>query len=278
MPEQTPHFTEKDGGWMIDMGELRKMRVMVATPSADGDVCLEYLDSLERLVEQAGRDGVSISRVRQRNSLVTTARNDLTAHCLAGGFTHLIWWDADEGMPPELCVEQVYRLLACNLMNVGLPVPLKKISVRAQAAETLRQDAKMRELGKFAELDYAAIEAAGLTYAVEAIRGRDPERLNGCVEVERIGTGLKCLKVEAIAAMIAAYPERKLRNRAAAPFLQPHLWDFWTQLVVDGESQGEDYGFDRLWRDIGGRIWCYEQGRVNHIGNHAFEGQGVKLC
>jgi hypothetical protein len=271
IPEQPPHFTEKDGGWMIDMGALRKCQVMVATPSTDGDVCLEYLDSLERLVEQAGRDGVSISRVRQRNSLVTTARNDLTAHFLAGWFTHLIWRDADEGLPPDVCVEQVYRLLASNLMNVGLPVPLKKIDWRAVAREANNQRG-------FDEFNSDKLEAAGLTYAIDRVRGRDPERLNGCVEVERIGTGLKCLKVEAIAAMIAAYPDRKLRNRAAAPYLQPHLWDFWTQLVVDGESQGEDYGFDRLWRDIGGRVWCYEQGRVNHIGNHAFEGRGVKLC
>ena len=44
------------------------------------------------------------------------------------------------------------------------------------------------------------------------------------------------------------------------------------ELDSEGKLLAEDWGFSRLWRSIGGRIWADATLRLPHVGQHAFEG------
>ena len=93
--------------------------LMIATPAYGGAVQLSYVTSL--LGFRAA--GVAYSLVGLANeSLITRARNALlsTFHARPQ-FTHLLFLDADVGLPAE----GLARMVAADKDVIGAPVPLK---------------------------------------------------------------------------------------------------------------------------------------------------------
>jgi hypothetical protein len=94
---------------VLEMSALRTFRPLIATPSHNSAVFINYMLSAIQFQEACFAAGMRLDFFfRHGDSLVTRARNDCVAYFLTNPqFTHLFWIDADIGYSPEAA----FRLL-----------------------------------------------------------------------------------------------------------------------------------------------------------------------
>lgn len=71
--------------------------------------------------------------------------------------------------------------------------------------------------------------------------------------------GFLCIKREAIELMVSKTPHLAYEDEGPKHDLFP-------QGVRDGRFYGEDFAFSKLWRDMGGFIWCWPDISFDHAG------------
>ena len=121
----------------VDMEELRKHHVMVATPCYGGMVGEPYLKAMTGLSNTFKHYGLNFTLATLSNeSLVTRAPNTLTAMFLQNpDYTHLMFIDADIGFNPQ----DVVKLLHRNKDIVTGAYPKKSINWPAVHGVALEQ-------------------------------------------------------------------------------------------------------------------------------------------
>ncbi len=93
-------------------------QVMVATPSHDGKVRVEYAYAMGESIRLCARAGVSLCPVYfPGESILPWARNELLAIAVASGVDQVIWIDADMAWEPD----SIIRLLGHEVDVVGYP-------------------------------------------------------------------------------------------------------------------------------------------------------------
>ena len=109
---------------MLEMLALRTFRPLIATPSHNSAVFINYMLSAIQFQEACFAGGMRLDFFfRHGDSLVTRARNDCVAYLLTNPqFTHLFWIDADIGYSPEAA----FRLLRADRDVVAGVYPLKR--------------------------------------------------------------------------------------------------------------------------------------------------------
>lgn len=205
--------------------------VMIATPAYGGMVHTDFVLAL--LGYQ--KAGIRYSLVTLGNeSLITRARNTLlSAFHHRPEFSHLLFLDADVGLPPE----GLLAMLAHRRDVIGAPVPLKGRD---------RNGARIFNLGR------AVGEDAGLTI------------------VERVGTAALLLSRRAVDALVAdacaagrVYERMHTMLGDQGPALQ---YDVFQVGVVDAEYLSEDYWVCRTLRTLGFAIHVDPEIATQHFG------------
>lgn len=81
------------------------MSILFATPCYGGMVTAQHFSSCMTLKEELTRQGIAHDwLIGWNESLITRARNEMTAKFLASDFTHMMWLDADiEYVPEDVC-------------------------------------------------------------------------------------------------------------------------------------------------------------------------------
>lgn len=98
-------------------------RVLIATPSHDGAVDVEYADSLIRTIKLGAQRQIDVLHVFvPGDALICRARNYLLSIALAGKFDDVLFIDADQAWEPE----QAISLLSYPVDVVGAPVRKKQ--------------------------------------------------------------------------------------------------------------------------------------------------------
>ena len=206
--------------------------VMIATPAYGGMVHTDYVLAL--LGYQ--KAGIRYSLVALGNeSLITRARNTLlSAFHHRREFTHLLFLDADVGLPPE----GLLALLAHRRDVIGAPVPLKGRDANG---------ARIFNLGR------ALGEDGGLTL------------------VERIGTAALLLSRRAVDALVdEARADGRVYERMSTlkgDHGSPVHYDVFQVGVVDGEYLSEDFWVCRTLRTLGFSICVDPAIMTEHYGN-----------
>ena len=242
---------------------LMRPLVMLAMPCFGGLVHHGTMLSVCRLLQAADDMGFDVDlAVLAGDALITRSRAVLAARFLDhASATHLLFVDADIAFEPA----EVLRLLRFDRDVAAAFYPLKSVDWdalprRAVAGEPLR--------------------TAGLTYVGTLLDESERRTAEGFATAAYAGTGFMMVKREALARMVAAYPELRFRSVHARAGRLPAsdnlcaLFD----CVIDpdtGAYLSEDYSFCRRWRALGGDIWLDLESRLTHTGADDFAGDAA---
>lgn len=210
-------------------------QVFVAVP-VYGGMEPAFVQSLLRLVGAAPCP--MALRLCAGDSLVSRARNTLTAAFLKTDCTDVLFLDSDL----VFSVEQIARLLAHDVDVVGGLYPKK-------------------QQGRVAWV----------------LNGWDPprcRRADGLAEVRYIGTGCLRVRRRVFERMIETYGETLRYSPDAAPERTEYdLWSVGTYGYAhwDGGRQyrrylSEDWFFCQRWLDLGGQVWADTSVVLKHVG------------
>jgi len=265
--------TAQPGQLQINIDDLRKERIFVATPCYGGMLTEAYFRSMVRTLTFFNQHQIPLAFGTIANeSLVTRARNVLVAYFLQSNYTRLLFIDADI----EFQVEDVLKLIAHNKEVCVGAYPKKGVNwqrIKESIVSKPGQDISDRD-----------IAAAGSDYAINfKFINRDSKQIaieNGVIKLHDGATGFMMIKREAIDKMIAAYPELKYNNDLnTPPDLQDFFYAFFDTMIdpKDKRYLSEDYTFSRRWQDIGGDIWLDPTISLNHYGSFNFQGNPAQI-
>lgn len=100
------------------MADLKGRRVLIGTPTLDGNVRCEFAHSLADTVRLCITEGVIAQELFITGSILQSARNDIVRTALEREYDDLIFIDSDQDWQPEW----ILRLLSYDVDVVGAPV------------------------------------------------------------------------------------------------------------------------------------------------------------
>ena len=213
----------------------------IATPCYGGAIASPFFTSVIKTVEVCRARGIPLTiHTVAGDSLVSRARAILVAKFLLSDASHLLFIDADMSWQPE----SVVRLLEADKDFVCGTYRTKIDEVR-WAFGVFRDE-----------------------------QGRTPCEQNGeLVQIAACGMGFAMIRRAVFERLIAAHPERRFgRTRVLAPEEERFCYDLFPLAAQGGVYVGEDYGFCRLWRELGGEIWLNNTIQLGHHGPTCYAG------
>lgn len=237
-----------NGQAVIDLDMLRKHNVFFATPCYGGMLTDQYFLSMFKTSQTFMQHGINFRITTLRNeSLITRARNILTAMFLDSDCTHLMFIDSDIEFKPE----DMLRALAYDKPIIAGAYPKKALPIQYA-------------------INFKFVDPETRQIRVE----------NGAVEVLDASTGFFLIKRETIEKMVKAYPELHYRNDSNIdPKLNKHCYALFDTTLDPDDNRylSEDYTFCRRWQKLGGEIWLDPNTKLNHVGSYTFEGDVSQL-
>ena len=232
----------------IDLNILRKYNVFFATPCYGGMLTDQYFLSMFRATQMLMKNGINFRITTLRNeSLVTRARNILSAMFMESDCTHLFFIDSDI----EFDSESILRALAFDKDILAGAYPKKALPI--QYAMNF----------KFVDQEKGQIRVE-----------------NGSVEVLDASTGFFCVKKKVFDKMRQHHPELHYKNDSNIDEkYHPYCYSFFDTIhdPDDNRYLSEDYTFCRRLQKIGGEIWIDLSTKLNHVGSYSFEGDVSKI-
>lgn len=250
----------------ITTDQIAEWCPMIATPCYDRQLSEPYFMSIMNMAMLFNSIELRFGVSTISDSLVTRARNNLVAKFMSTPeFTHLMFIDADIGFEAE----DILKLLWHDKDVITGSYPVKDINWTKV----------IDNVHKGVEEDL--LFSSSLRYVVNPVQGGSGEVsvLNGAIKIHDAGTGFMMIKKSAIQQMIDAYPDRRFLDDTAALSEEEKKWTYHLfDDYIDPDTKrllSEDYGFCRLWQDIGGDVWVDPVIKLTHLGRMAFTGQMV---
>jgi len=228
--------------------EKKKPKVYIAMPCYDTmkvETCVSLLNTYAVLA----RSGVECIFKSVKSSLVTHARNLLTAGFMASEYDYMLFVDADV----EFSHETVLRMLVPEKDIITTPYRLKENPLQVR-------------------------------YPVEHL---DPDNIKilpfDLVELKSAPAGLMLINRSVFKVLIAKHPNRKIKfdkehqdkmdkevgHRGA---IEKYMYNFWDTSFKDHQWKGEDLAFCKLARDAGIKIYANLDSWTTHHGSWGFTG------
>lgn len=219
----------------------RKAAVFIATPAYAGQVTMNYFMSCIRAMSVLLSHKIEILfNLKAGDGLIGRTRAQMVNDFLQSDGTHLMFIDSDIGFDPEDIIRMIdtKKDVVCGIYRKRQPA---------------------------------------LAFPFVPLPGEVPI-VDGVMEIKYGPTGFMLISRAAIEKMIAAYPERRciideggwynVTNRDSYDL-------FPTPIDRDGMFLSEDYGFCKLFRDIGGKIHMMPHIQLVHTGPCDFGGAKV---
>ena len=184
----------------INSDELRKRKIMVATPMYGGQCAGIYTKSSTDLAALARNHGVQLGFYYLFNeSLITRARNYLADEFMRSDCTHLMFIDSDIGFDPT----DVLALAA-----IAEPGTDKEIVCGPYPKKAIAWEKIKRAVDKgFADENPNVLEKYVGDYVFNPVQGGNDIRIDQPAEVLEGGTGFMMIQRSALEKYTEAYPE-----------------------------------------------------------------------
>lgn len=232
-----------------------KPHVYLATPTRDWKVDAAFADARTATIEHLTRLGWSYTRVLGPPGAgdIFIARNMLEEAFFRSGADFLFFLDSDMAWEPA----SIERLVRYDRPLVGAYyVPREHDWAAADRASANGQSA--REASAAMRPNLVLYPDPG-----DATQRAPRFDLDGAlVEAAYLGGGFLCIRRDCLEQMRAHYAGEWMHHRGR----RTHML---FEPLYFGENRdrcGEDVGFCRRWRDMGGTVWCDTLASFAHIG------------
>ena len=262
----------------VELSELRKRKIFVATPMYGGNCHGMYCKSTADLAKLGQAYGIDIKFFYLFNeSLITRARNYCVDEFMRSDFTHLMFIDSDIGFDPNdvLSLAAMMDPDAPDGKHIMCgPYPKKAIAwekIKA-AVDKGYADENPQELEKFVG-DYVFNPAEGQTQV----------RIDEPVKVLEGGTGFMMVTKKAFEKFKDTYPEYSYRpdHVRTKNFDGSREIHMYFQALIDEKSKrylSEDYMFCQWMREAGEDTWMAPWMKMVHTGSYSFGGSLADLA
>ena len=260
----------------IDLGEIRKRKIFVATPMYGGMAGGQYTKSSVDLGIMATRYGMDVSfHYLYNESLITRARNYCADEFLRSNCTHLMFIDADIGFDPN----DVLALAA-----IADPESDKDIVCGTYPKKTISWEKIKAAVDKgFADQNPQVLENFVGDYVFNPVQGGQDMRVDIPQEVLEGGTGFMMIQRRVFEQFDKAYPQQRYKpdHVRTKNFDGSREIMAYFDCVIDPETKrylSEDYMFCQWARAAGSKIWMCPWMRLQHAGTYIFGGSLVDLA
>ena len=239
------------------------IHLFVGTP-CHSEVSMHYVNCIISLTKACHKRNIPIEFSLIKSSLVTQGRNLCVSGFLDSDATHLLFIDSDIFLNSST----VFKMIKADKDVISVPYPLKAFLWDKSLSQVKNGLVKTPE----------QMAQAGNTYPMKVPDRKDIRINDGVIEVTHSPTGAMLIKKSVFKKMIQAYPEKEIRQSTvinSKVILKKNMWNFFDTIhdPVDKTYLGEDFGFCRLWKDIGGKCHAYVLDEITHVGEHQYTGK-----
>jgi len=260
----------------VSIEELRKRKIMVATPMYGGMCTGQYTRSTSDLAVLCEKYGMDLRfHYLYNESLITRARNYLADEFLRSDCTHLMFIDADIGFDPnDVIALSIIAETGSDKNVVCGPYPKKCISW-----EKIK-----RAVDKgVADKDPNVLENYVGDYVFNPANDTTEIRLDEPAEVLECGTGFMIVQREVFVKFAEVYSDRSylpdhVRTEHFDGTREIHAY---FDCVIDPKTKrylSEDYMFCQYVRNMGMKVWLCPWMRLSHMGSYNFGGSLIDLA
>tara|TARA_R100000988_G_scaffold101697_1_gene75144 strand:- start:1498 stop:2331 length:834 start_codon:yes stop_codon:yes gene_type:complete len=251
--------------WKGEKSTVTKPKVWlyVATP-VHSDVSIHYTQSLLDIQKVCMKRNIATTFQLVKSSLVTQGRNLCVADFLSSKATHLLFIDSDISVEPET----VFKMLEKDLEVIAAPYALK----------TVNWDRAYQKMKSGLIKTRQDLANSIFQYPIKVEDELDVEINEGVMEVTHAPTGCMLLKRSVFDKMREKYPSKSINQKTVINgelVDKPNMWNFF-DTWYDEETKtytGEDFAFCRLWKNIGGKCYCYINDFIGHTGEFTYLGR-----
>jgi len=246
------------------MTDLSKNNIFIATPMYGGMNAGYYTQSVMQTQTVLGQNKINSAFSFMFNeSLITRARNALTATFLKGDSTHLMFIDADIKYNPY----DILKMIEADKDIICGIYPKKEInwqSIRQAIENGVPDDQLKHHTGSFVVnlVDYQGEVTVPVAEPVEIFNG---------------GTGFMLIKREVFDKLKDHVPSyfNDVLDLQGIIGNRDEIHEYFATSIEPGTQRllSEDYHFCRIWREIGGKVYAAPWCDLAHIGTYAFEGR-----
>lgn len=243
----------------VDLSELRKRTLYIATPAYGGQMNMGYVQSILGLQKKLTEFGIPyIFQFMGNESLISRARNKMAHLFMQSNATDLLFIDSDIEFDPN----DALALMWFDKPVIGAAYPLKQINWTA-AAKAVEKGAPPDMLPAAASFWSTNLLEQGET----VIEWFHP------VPVQDLATGFMLIKRDVLKSLSdkrPSYQERVFTSEGAQ--YGDRIVDYFPVGIHNDNYESEDYAFCRLWREQGGQIYLCPWIKLTHHGSFGFRG------
>lgn len=260
----------------IDISELRKRKIFVATPMYGGMCGGQYTRAVIELQKVCDTYEIQTEFFFLFNeSLITRARNYCVDEFMRSDFTHLMFIDSDIGFNP-------HDVLA--LAALADPESDKDIVCGPYPKKVISWEKIKRAVDKgFADENPQALANFVGDYVFNPADGQAEIPLNEPVEVLEGGTGFMMVQKKAFKKYTEAYPEFHYKPdhvRSENFDGTREIMAYFDCVICPNTKRylSEDYMFCQWSRNAGIKVWMCPWMKLNHTGTYQFGGSLVDIA
>lgn len=264
-PSKPIWFEEKTGSQVSEEGlnKEQKIKLCVGTP-VHSEVSIHYTQCLLEIQKEFMKKGNHVSFLMHKSSLITQGRNLTVASFLETNADYLLFLDSDIAVGTHV----IEKMIRADKEVICVPYPLKSI-----------QWSKLKErLDRGLIKNEQDMETGGCTYPVRLEDAGNIIVNNGITEITHAPAGCLLLKRSVFDKLIKTFPDRKIKQKSVinGQYEEKNNYYNFFDTVHDKATQtymGEDFGFCKLWKEVGGKIFAVVDEYIMHVGEHQYIGR-----